>query len=52
MAVAPMIETDVRLLSDEQVNFYHENGYLVVEDVLSDEELQGSARRDGPDLPR
>ena len=40
MAVAPMVETDVRLLSDEQVAFYHENGYLVVEDVLAAEELQ------------
>ena len=40
MAVAPMIETDVCLLSDEQVASYHENGYLVVEDVLSAEELQ------------
>ena len=32
------------MLSQEQISFYHENGYLVVEDVLSAEELQALQR--------
>ena len=32
------------MLSQEQIDFYHENGYLVVEDVLSAEELTALQR--------
>ncbi len=32
------------MLSQEQISFYHENGYLVVEDVLSAEELTALQR--------
>ena len=32
------------MLSEKQISFYHENGYLVVEDVLSPEELAALRR--------
>ncbi len=32
------------MLTSEQIAFYHENGYIVVEDVLSDEELAALRR--------
>ena len=35
------------MLTAEQIAFYHENGYIVVEDVLSDDEVGGAAAGDG-----
>ena len=35
------------MLTAEQIAFYHENGYIVVEDVLSDDELAALRTGDG-----
>ncbi|MDE2840901.1 MAG: hypothetical protein OXM03_09770, partial [Chloroflexota bacterium] len=39
MATSPA--TQEKVLSDDQVAFYHRHGYLILENVLSAAELQG-----------
>ncbi len=40
VAVAPVTQEPTSAFTQDQVDFFHQNGYLVVEDVLSQEELE------------